>query len=103
MKINITSTTKKNLSNLSRLSKKKLVKIAKLSFSPEQAKIGPALAQLGINSMEFCERFNFQTRGLDKDLLIYVRLSVFSDKSFIFSLKQFQLRDLVSSFDLDSF
>lgn len=103
MKINIIPTTKKSLLNLSRLSKKKLVKIAKLSFSPEQAKIGPALAQLGINSMEFCERFNFQTRGLDKDLLIYVRLSVFSDKSFIFSLKQFQLRDLVSSFDLDSF
>jgi len=34
-------------------------------------------------------------------LLVYVRLNVFSDKSFTFSLKQFQLRDLVSAFDLD--
>jgi hypothetical protein len=63
MKLNINSNIKKNLFNLSKLSKKKLVKVAKLSFPPEQAKIGPALAQLGISSMEFCERFNFQTRG----------------------------------------
>jgi hypothetical protein len=56
---------------------------------------------LGISSMEFCERFNFQTRGWDKELLVHVRLNVFSDKSFNFSLKQFQLRDLASSFNLD--
>lgn len=103
MKLAINSDIKKNLSTINKLSKKKLVKVAKLSFPPEQAKIGPTLAQLGINSMEFCERFNFQTRGLDKELVVYVRLNVFSDKSFSFSLKQFQLHDLVSSFDLDIF
>jgi len=63
MKLIIKSTIKKNTAAVNKLLKKRLIKVAKLSFSPEQAKIGPALAQLGINSMEFCERFNFQTRG----------------------------------------
>lgn len=99
----IDSSIKKELVNLNKLSKKKLVKIAKLSFPPEQAKISPALAQLGISSMEFCEKFNYQTRGWDKELLVLVRLNVFSDKSFSFSIKPFNLRDLIVSFDLDSF
>jgi len=101
MKFLIKSSLKKDLSNLNKLARKKLVKVAKLSFSPEQAKIGPALAQLGINSMEFCERFNFQTRGWDKELIVLVKLNVFSDKSFSFYLKPFSLRDLTLSFDLD--
>lgn len=99
----IDSSIKKELVNLNKLSKKKLVKIAKLSFPPEQAKISPALAQLGISSIEFCEKFNYQTRGWDKELLVLVRLNVFSDKSFSFSIKPFNLRDLIVSFDLDSF
>jgi len=101
MQFVLNSLVKKKLVNINKLSKKKLVKVAKLSFGPEQAKITPTLAQLGISSMEFCERFNYQTRGLDKDLIVLVKLNVFSDKSFSFSLKPFVLKDLVLSYDLD--
>ena len=103
VKFLINSSIKKELINLNKLSKKRLIKVAKLSFPPEQAKISPALAQLGISSMEFCEKFNYQTRGWDKELVVLVKLNVFSDKSFSFSLKPFILRDLVTSFDLDLF
>jgi len=101
MQFVLNSLVKKKFVNINKLSKKKLVKVAKLSFGPEQAKITPTLAQLGISSMEFCERFNYQTRGFDKDLSVLVKLNVFSDKSFSFSLKSFVLRDLVLAYDLD--
>lgn len=101
LKLIVPVSLKKEISASRRYSRKRLARIAKLCFAPEQAKIGPALAQIGINSMEFCDRFNLQTRGLSSELLVPVRLKVFSDKSFNYSLKFFQLRDLVLAFDLD--
>ncbi len=101
MRLEITQQIKKDLSNSNRKLRKRLVKIAKLYITPEQAKIGPALAQIGINSMEFCERFNSQTRALDKELVLPVRINVFSDKSFSYQIKLVQLKDLVISFGLD--
>ncbi len=101
MRLPISQQIKKDLSGFNRKVRKKLVKIAKLYIVPEQAKIGPALAQIGINSMEFCERFNSQTRTLDKELILPVRINVFSDKSFSYQIKLVQLKDLVVSFNLD--
>lgn len=101
MRLSIPQQIKKDLSISNRKVRKKLIKIAKLYITPEQAKIGPALAQIGINSMEFCERFNSQTRTLDKELVLPVRINVFSDKTFSFQIKLLQLKDLAVSFNLD--
>jgi hypothetical protein len=101
MRLPISQQIKKDLAVSNRKLRKRLVKVAKLYIAPEQAKIGPALAQIGINSMEFCERFNSQTRTLDKELSLPVRINVFSDKSFSYQIKLLQLKDLVTSFSLD--
>ncbi len=48
--------------------------------------IGPALGQHGVNIMEFCKRFNEQTKGQPGTVLPVV-LTVYKDKSFTFILK----------------
>jgi hypothetical protein len=101
MRLEVSNSIKQEFSVLKRQTKKKIVKQAKLYLVPEQAKIGPALAQIGIDAMGFCERFNLQTRSLDKEFLVSVKIYVFSDKSFTFTIKPFRLYDLVCSFDLD--
>ena len=69
---------------------KELVTKIKLQVPGAQANpappIGPALGQHGLNIMEFCKRFNEQTK--DKPGTIFpVVISVFKDKSFTFILK----------------
>jgi large subunit ribosomal protein L11 len=48
--------------------------------------VGPALGQHGVNIMGFCKEFNAKTAG--SDMIIPVVITVYSDRSFTFILKQ---------------
>ena len=48
--------------------------------------VGPALGQHGLNIMEFCTRFNDQTKDRMGDIIPAV-ISVYEDRSFSFILK----------------
>jgi large subunit ribosomal protein L11 len=50
--------------------------------------IGPALGQRGLNIMEFCKAFNAQTQEMEKGTPIPTVITIFSDKSFTFAMKQ---------------
>ncbi len=50
--------------------------------------VGPALGQHGVNIMEFCKRFNAETQAQMKEaLIIPVVITVYSDRSFTFTLR----------------
>jgi 50S ribosomal protein L11 len=49
--------------------------------------VGPALGQKGVNIMEFCKAFNAQTQSMEKNLPVPVVITVYSDKSFTFIMK----------------
>jgi len=77
---------------------KKITGILKLQIPAGAANpsppVGPALGQRGINIMEFCKAFNEKTK--DKSgFTIPVEISVYSDKSFTFILKQPPMTDLI--------
>lgn len=69
---------------------KKVVTQIKLQVPGGQANpappIGPALGQHGVNIMDFCKRFNDQTKD-KQGTVIPVVISVFQDKSFTFIMK----------------
>jgi large subunit ribosomal protein L11 len=48
--------------------------------------VGPALGQHGVNIMEFCKKFNEQTKGKEA-LPLPVVINVYKDKSFDFIIK----------------
>ncbi len=48
--------------------------------------VGPALGQHGVNIMEFCKRFNDETKGREA-MPLPVVISVYKDKSFDFVIK----------------
>jgi large subunit ribosomal protein L11 len=48
--------------------------------------VGPALGQHGVNIMEFCKKFNEQTKGREA-LPLPVVINVYKDKSFDFIIK----------------
>jgi large subunit ribosomal protein L11 len=50
--------------------------------------IGPALGQRGVNIMEFCKSFNAKTKDLEQGTPIPVKITVFSDRSFTFEMRQ---------------
>lgn len=49
--------------------------------------VGPALGQHGVNIMEFCKAFNAQTQSLENGAPVPVVISVYSDRSFTFTMK----------------
>lgn len=70
---------------------KKIEAYIKLQVPAGQANpsppVGPALGQHGVNIMEFCKAFNAQTQGMEPGSPIPVVISVYSDRSFTFTLK----------------
>lgn len=69
---------------------KKVTATIKLYCSAGQANpappVGPALGQHGLNIMEFCKRFNEQTKGRE-GLILPVVITAYEDKSFSFIIK----------------
>ena len=70
---------------------KKVKAIVKLQIPAGQATpappVGPALAQHGLNIMEFCQKFNEVTKN-SEGLKIPVEIAVFEDKTYTIKLKQ---------------
>jgi large subunit ribosomal protein L11 len=48
--------------------------------------VGPALGQAGLNIMAFCKEFNAKTAGYKEGIPLRVKLKVYSDKSYEWSL-----------------
>jgi len=68
------------------------VRYVKLRCPAGSARPGPAIGQalgpLGINMAEFCKQFNERTEPVyEKDILLSVRLSAMSDRSFSFEVR----------------
>ncbi len=70
---------------------KKVVGYVKLQIPAGKANpsppIGPALAQKGLNIMEFCKAFNAKTQQMEPGMPIPVVITAFADKSFSFVMK----------------
>ncbi len=70
---------------------KKIEAYVKLQVKAGQANpsppVGPALGQRGVNIMEFCKAFNAQTQGMELGSPVPVVISVYSDRSFTFTMK----------------
>jgi large subunit ribosomal protein L11 len=49
--------------------------------------IGPALAQKGLNIMEFCKAFNAQTQSMEPGMPVPVVITAYVDKSFTYVTK----------------
>jgi len=49
--------------------------------------VGPALGQHQVNIMEFCKQFNERTKNMPKDLILPVKITIYSDRSFTFQVK----------------
>ena len=70
---------------------KKVQAYIKLQVKAGQANpsppIGPALVQHGVNIMEFCKAFNAQTQKMEQGAPVPVVITVYSDRSFTFTMK----------------
>lgn len=70
---------------------KKVEAYVKLQVAAGQANpsppVGPALGQHGVNIMEFCKAFNAQTQDMEPGAPVPVVISVYSDRSFTFTMK----------------
>lgn len=70
---------------------KKVDAYIKLQVAAGQANpsppVGPALGQHGVNIMEFCKAFNAQTQGMEPGAPVPVVITVYSDRSFTFTMK----------------
>ena len=80
------------------MSNKKIIKIIKLQIpggkSNPAPPIGPALGAAGVNIMGFCKEFNAATQDRPGDLLPVV-ITVYSDKTFSFVMKQPPVSSLI--------
>ena len=69
---------------------KKIIAIVKLEIEAGKANpappIGPALAQHGINLMNFCKEYNAKTSSRIGDI-VPAEITIYSDQSFTFVLK----------------
>jgi len=70
---------------------KKLENVVRLQIPAGQANpsppVGPALGQVGLNIMEFCNAFNAKTADAEQGILIPVVIKVYSDKTYTFVTK----------------
>jgi large subunit ribosomal protein L11 len=70
---------------------KKVANILKLQIPAGGANpsppVGPALGQVGVNIMDFCNAFNAETQSAEKGLPLPVVITVYEDKSFTFIVK----------------
>jgi len=70
---------------------KKIANILKLQIPAGGANpsppVGPALGQVGLNIMDFCNAFNNETKDAEKGLPLPVVINVYEDKSFDFVIK----------------
>ncbi|MDR1391281.1 MAG: 50S ribosomal protein L11 [Holosporales bacterium] len=70
---------------------KKIVGYIKLQIPAGKANpsppIGPALAQKGLNIMEFCKAFNAKTQQLEPEMPVPVVITAYADKSFTYIMK----------------
>jgi len=70
---------------------KKIVNILKLQIPAGGANpsppVGPALGQVGVNIMDFCNAFNNETKDAEKGVPLPVVINVYEDKSFDFVIK----------------
>ena len=77
---------------------KKIKAIVKLQINAGKATpappVGPALAQHGLNIMEFCQKFNEATKA-NVGFKIPVEITVFEDRTYTFKLKQPPASDLL--------
>jgi large subunit ribosomal protein L11 len=70
---------------------KKVIGFIKLQIPAGKANpsppIGPALAQKGLNIMEFCKAFNAKTQSMEPGMPIPVVITAYADKSFTYIMK----------------
>ena len=70
---------------------KKVVNVLKLQIPAGGANpsppVGPALGQVGLNIMDFCNAFNTATQDSEKGMPLPVVINVYEDKSFDFVIK----------------
>ena len=70
---------------------KKVANILKLQIPAGGANpsppVGPALGQVGVNIMDFCNAFNAETQSAEKGMPLPVVITVYEDKSFKFVVK----------------
>ena len=70
---------------------KKIVNVLKLQIPAGGANpsppVGPALGQVGVNIMDFCNAFNNETQEAEKGIPLPVVINVYEDKSFDFIVK----------------
>ncbi len=75
---------------MAKKSKKKIMKIVKLQIPGGQASpappVGPALGQLQVSSMDFCNQFNAETQKM-AGTIIPVAITVYADRTFTFVTK----------------
>jgi len=71
--------------------KNKIENVVRLQIPAGQANpsppVGPALGQVGLNIMEFCNAFNAKTADAEPGILIPVVISVYSNKTYTFITK----------------
>jgi large subunit ribosomal protein L11 len=70
---------------------KKVTGYIKLQIVAGQANpappVGPSLGQHGVNIMEFCKRFNAETKDMPGGTVVPVVITVYHDKTFTFIMK----------------
>lgn len=73
------------------MAKKEVIGIIKLQVPAGGANpsppVGPALGQKGLNIMDFCKKFNDQTKEFEKGMPIPVIITAYADRSFDFITK----------------
>lgn len=73
------------------MAKKEVIGIIKLQVPAGGANpsppVGPALGQKGLNIMDFCKKFNDETKEFEKGMPIPVIITAYADRSFDFVTK----------------